>query len=132
MQKRKIVILLLSVIVLSGFSTLSVQAKNNEDFCQEDYNRALRGDKDLAGAKLEGADLKGVNLCGADLRGAELEEADLQGADLTNANLKNADLDEANLKGAKIEGANFRGVELEYTIWVDGRVCSEDSVGSCR
>jgi len=50
---------------------------------------------------------------------------------LSNADFKGADLEEANLKGANISGANFKGAELEYTTWVDGRVCAEDSVGSC-
>lgn len=129
MLTKKLMTICVVMALASGFSVAI--AKKCDDFSQEDYNRALKGDKELIGAKLEGANLKGVNLSGVDLRGAELEKADLQCADLTNANLKNADLEDANLKGAKIKGANFSGAELEFATWTDGRICAEGSVGGC-
>lgn len=119
------------LFVISVFSIGVAVAKNCDDFSQEDFNRLLKGERDFIGAKLEGANLKGMNLSGADFRGADLEKANLENADLTNVNFKNADLEEVNLKGAKIQGAIFSGAELEFTTWVDGRVCAEGSVGGC-
>lgn len=122
-------LLILTLVLASSF--LFGFKKDVSDFSDEDYQNAIKGKKDLIGARLEKANLKGIDLSGADLRGAELEEADLRGANLTNANLKNSDLEGANLKDAVITGANFHGAELEYAIWVDGRVCAEGSVGGC-
>ena len=73
---------------------------------EEDYEKALSGEKDLRGANLRIADLLEANLRIADLRGADLWKAnlvgaDLRGADFRGADLRNADLREANLKGAK-------------------------------
>ena len=129
MSIKKITTTTLLVLALTTFGV--ALAKQCDDFCQEDLDRALKGDKDLAGAKLEGADLHGRDFSGADFRGAEVEKVNFQGANLSNANFRNADLEEANLKGANIKGANFSGAELEYTIWVDGRICAEGSVGGC-
>lgn len=129
-MKVKIIILTITLLTFIGIqATDKIYADN--DFIQADYNRAIKGDKNLCNAQLEKADLHGVDLSGANLKKAELEDANLQGANLTNANLQNADLEGANLKGAKIDGANFKGAELGYVIWVNGKVCAEDSVGSC-
>lgn len=118
--------------VVAVFCSLSFAlAKGDDDFCQETYNRALKGEKDFIGAKLEGANFKSMDLTGADFRGADLEKTNFEGANLTNVNFKNADLEDANLKGATIKGAIFSGAELEYAKWVDGRVCGEDSLGGC-
>lgn len=69
-----------------------------------------------------GCDKTGYFLVGADLREANLKDARLSGANLSYANLKGARLDGAVLNDAKLAGAT----------WVDGRVCADDSVGSCR
>lgn len=124
---------MITLFFILAFSTISIAvAKSvNEDFCQADFNRILKGEKDFVGAKLEEANLKGLNLSGADFRGADLEKANLQGTNLSGCNFKNADLEEVNLKGANIKGASFAGAELEYAIWTDGRVCAEGSVGGC-
>jgi uncharacterized protein YjbI with pentapeptide repeats len=127
-MKAKIITL---ITVLLTFMSVSVIYADNDDFRQADYNRAVKGDKNLSNAQLEKADLHGIDLSGANLTNAELEDANLQGANLTNANLQRADLEGANLRGAKINGANLRGAELGYAIWVNGKVCAEDSVGSC-
>lgn len=125
--KKLSTILLLISVLTAGIAV----AKKTKDFFQEDFDRALKGDKNLAGAQLEGADFCKKDFSGVDFRGAELEEVNFQGANLSNADFKGADLEEANLKGANITGANFKGAELEFTIWVDGRVCAEGSVGGC-
>lgn len=124
-----------SLLVLSAFLLVSLSsfalAKVYEDFCQEDYDRLMNGDKNMVGGQLEGADLSGKSFRGVDFRGAELEKVNFQNADLSFASFKNADLEDANLKGAKIEGANFANAELEFATWVDGRVCAEGSLGGC-
>lgn len=121
------------------------------DFSQQDYDKALKGDKNLSETRLESADFSGKNLAGyvftnadleganfqnANLTGANFEHADLEktkfnGANLSNANFYHADLEEANLKGANIKGANFKNAELEYTTWTNGRICAEGSIGAC-
>lgn len=111
------------------------------DFSQQDYDKALKGDKNLSETRLESADFSGKNLAGyvftnADLEGANFVHADLEktkfnGANLSNANFYHADLEEANLKGANIKGANFKNAELEYTTWTNGRICAEGSIGAC-
>lgn len=126
MEYKKTIIALLAVSVISIGTVFA-----SNDFCQADLNRLLKGDKNLAGAKLEGANLKGMDLSGRNFTGADLEEANLEGANLTNAIFKDADLEEANLKGANIKGAIFKGAELELTTWTNGRTCAEDSLGSC-
>lgn len=126
-RKEKSLVLALTLILTSGI----VIAKSCDDFSQADLNRLLKGDKNLAGAKLEGANLKGMDLSGRNFTGAELEEANLENANLSNSVFKDADLEEANLKGAKISGAIFKGAELEFATWIDGRVCAEDSLGGC-
>ncbi len=124
--------LLTSTLLLTiTISTIGIAMANADDFCKKDLEKLLKGEKNLAGAKLEGANLKGKDLSNVNFKKADLEEANLIGADLTNANFEDADLEEANLKGAKIKGANFKNAELEYAVWVDGRVCAEGSIGGC-
>lgn len=86
----------------------------------------LRG-ADLSYANLAGADLRGANLSGAQLKGASLGEADLTGADLSGADLSFAVLASAVLSGARLDGAL-----LQQTTWMDGRICAEQSVGTCQ
>lgn len=72
-----------------------------------------------------------------DWHGCDKSEYFLVGADLREANLVGgrfigANLSYANLKGARLEGALFDHAKLAGAIWVDGRVCAADSIGSCR
>ena len=133
---KKVALLSLMLFAALTVQTNAVMSNDDEEespeFCNTDYSRAIKGDKNLFKAQLEKADLKGVDLSNADLRKAELEEADLREANLTDANLQDADLEEANLKGAIIDGANFKGAELEYAVWINGKVCAEGSVTVCR
>ncbi len=79
-----------------------------------DVERALAGDKNLAGALLQGADLQGVNLSGVNLEGAYLQEANLEGADLRNARMKGALLTRASLHKADLSGAVLRKSVLKW------------------
>lgn len=82
---------------------------------------------DLSYANLAGADLRGANLSRAVLKGATLGEADLTGADLSGADLGFAVLANALLRGVRLDGAT-----LGQATWIDGRICSEQSVGTCQ
>jgi len=89
-------------------------------------------------AKLSGADMNGTNLTsailwnasasGATMIRATLYNADLSGTDLTNANLTNA-----NLYGAKITPlTKLAGANLSGATWIDGRQCTQGSIGECK
>ena len=87
---------------------------------------------DLAGADLSYANLDSANMRNASLRGAVLKGASLNQTDLTGADLSGADLSFAVLTGAKIDGANLEGASLRQSTWIDGHVCGDQSVGTCR
>ncbi len=129
MQKTKRFIIIVFAIILTAGAVLA--KKMNCDFDQEDYKALLRGEKHLSRAKLEEADMQGMDLRGRDFSHAELEGANFENADLSRAIFKHADLEEANFKGAKITGTIFKGAKLGFATWVDGRICAEDSLGSC-
>jgi len=91
----------------------------------------------LDGADLTGADFTYANLSRASLRGASLRQAafvgsNLDKADLTGADLTGADLRYATLTGALLDGARLEGAVLDKAAWPDGRVCAEQSLGTCR
>ncbi len=89
-------------------------------------------DVDMQQVTLVGANLRKSNLGGANLGGANMAYAILQNADLSNANLSHADLTNADLRGAKIDNADFSGANLSQARWLDGRVCRQDSIGTCE
>lgn len=86
----------------------------------------------LTGADLSYADLRHARLAHADLRGAKLLGANLSQASLAEANLEGAALDYANLRGVNLTGAKLDQASLNHAIWLDGKVCAEDSRGTCR
>jgi len=95
----------------------------------------------LTGASLRRSTLKNSNLSYAslsisDLQGVDLRHATLLGANLRHAILANAILDDADLSYADLIGADISGVSLHNTklgnaIWVDGKRCLPQSVGTC-
>jgi uncharacterized protein YjbI with pentapeptide repeats len=99
----------------------------NANLSKARFERADLSDADLSYANLDGANLRGANLRGAILRGASLGRVDLTGADLGGA-----DVSFAVLAGALVDGARLDGASLRQSTWIDGRICSEQSVGSCQ
>lgn len=83
-------------------------------------------ESDLRYADLRGADLSYAQLNLALVQGANLRDCDLSQADLTAADLRHTDL-----TGSRLTGANLTAARLGGAIWIDGRTCSLDSVGSC-
>lgn len=91
--------------------------------------RIHNGQCELAPARQvdwSGCNKQGFLLLGADLRGAQLINVDL-----TGANLRYADLREADLSGAHLERADLTGTRLDGAVWIDGRICANNSVGAC-
>jgi Pentapeptide repeats (8 copies) len=125
-------------------------SKVNWDFCTKPKQQLAR--EDLAGmsarnAQLHGADLTNTNLRGADFAYADLSATDftladgqrmrLVGASLRKAIFNHARLTGADLRFADLSGASLAGTELSATrlgnaIWIDGRVCAQDSIGVCN
>jgi hypothetical protein len=87
---------------------------------------------DFAKARLPYANLAQANLSFADLHGAVLKGANLRGADLSKADLSGADLSYANLRNAKLQQAQLQNARLDHAIWLDGRQCLVNSLGSCN
>ena len=124
--------------------------KVNWDFCAKPNQRLTR--ENLAGMSARNAQLSGGDLSNADLRGADFAYADLSATDFTladagharlvgaslrkavfnHARLVGADLSFADLSGASMIGADLRAAHLGNTIWHDGRVCADDSIGTCN
>ncbi|OIO76645.1 MAG: hypothetical protein AUJ86_11295 [Hydrogenophilaceae bacterium CG1_02_62_390] len=106
---------------------LSQAPLRNANLVGTHLERADLTGADLSYANLGSADLRGANLSGAILKGATLNQADLTGADLTGA-----DLSFAVMSGALLNGARLDGTVLRQSTWLDGRICSERSVGICQ
>lgn len=92
---------------------------------------------DLSAATLARANLKYVQLHLANLQDSDFSQADLTGATLIGANLSNANFSHANLRYANLRDAiivntNFSQARLDNAIWVDGRTCAINSIGSCK
>ena len=124
--------------------------KVNWDFCAKPKQQLARAN--LTGmtarnAQLHGADLTNTNLRGTDFAYADLSATDftladgrhmrLVGASLRNAvfnhaRLSGADLRYADLSGASLAGTDLTATRLGNAIWIDGRVCAQDSIGACN
>lgn len=85
----------------------------------------------LTEADLSYADLQLSNLSYATLRSANLKGANLQQADLSYSDLRDGDLRFANLRGARLGSSNLQNARLDKAIWVDGKICAENSIGQC-
>lgn len=86
----------------------------------------------LSLANLKFAQLHLANLVNADFSKANLTGADLMGANLSGTVFKQANLSYANFRDAVIEDTDFSNARLDNAIWIDGRTCSLNSIGSCN
>lgn len=87
---------------------------------------------DLSYANLKYAQLHISNLTNADFTKADLTAANLMGADLSGATFNSANLRYANLRDVNITNTDFSNARLDNVIWVDGRTCGTNSIGSCN
>ena len=87
---------------------------------------------DLSLANLKYAQLHLANLVGVNFSKANLTGADLMGANLTGAVFKQANLSYANFRDAIIEDIDLTDARLDHAIWIDGRTCQVNSLGSCN
>ena len=135
-------------------NTIDCSAPANQGVNWSDCN--LSGSK-LSNAKLVGSNLMNANLQTADLYSADLSHANLKytqlhltnlkyanftkanltGANLMGANLSGASFNQANLsyanfRDANIETTNFSNARLDHAVWIDGRTCRVNSIGSCN
>ena len=65
-------------------------------------------------------------------RWADLTAANFMGADLSGASFHHANLSYANFRDAIILTTDFSDARLDHAIWVDGRVCKVNSIGTCN
>lgn len=113
-----VVIGVLFVLFYQPVNPVRVDLRLSRNDCAQPAKAGVR----WSGCRKDDTLLIGVDLRGAELIGTSFRGTSLRQADLRQANLAQADLAHADLRGARLSGA----------IWVDGRVCAEGSVGSCR
>lgn len=100
----------------------------------EQWQKAVsHGEKNLAGANLNGCDLKDADLSGADLTNAQLASADLRGANLKEAiligaNLKNTYCKRTDFRGADLSGATIQGTYFHYANLTDTKGLSPEEL----
>ena len=87
---------------------------------------------DLSLTNLKYAQLHLTNLINVNFTKANLTGADLMGANLSGAIFCQANLSYANLRDAIINDTDFSNARLDNAIWIDGRTCKVNSVGSCQ
>jgi hypothetical protein len=83
---------------------------------KKQYARALRFKKCIK------CDLYKANFAGIDL-----SYADFTGSNLILASFQKATLYQVNFEEANLSGANFEGA-----LWVNGKICQENSYGKCN
>ena len=87
---------------------------------------------DLSHANLKYAQLHLTNLTYVNFTKANLTGASLMGADLSGASFSQANLSYSNFRDANIGTTDFSNARLDNAIWVDGRTCRVNSIGSCN
>lgn len=87
---------------------------------------------DLSHANLKYAQLHLTNLQYVDFTKANLTGASLMGADLSGASFSQANLSYSDFRDANIGTTDFSNARLDNAIWIDGRTCSVNSIGSCK
>ena len=87
---------------------------------------------DLSHANLKYTQLQLATLKNTNFTKANLTGANLIGADLSGTIFKQATLSYVNFRDAVIRNADFSNARLDNAIWVDGRKCRANSIGSCN
>ncbi len=115
--------------------------KNGEDFSAKNlqnasFNNAELSNTNFHASKLSHTLFKYAELIGADLSRAKLDHADLTGANLSGAKLDRTDFSFANLSYADLSKAKAKNIKLKQTqlsktIWFNGQVCAQGSIGKC-
>ena len=87
---------------------------------------------DLSHANLKFAQLHLTNLKSVNFTKANLTGADMMGANLSGANFTQANLSYVNFRDAILNSTDFSNARLDNAIWIDGRTCQVNSIGSCN
>jgi len=99
------------LIVISGMTVPSLQA-----YDEKKYARAIRFKICI-----------NCDLYQANFSGIDLSYANFSGSNLISANFQKATLYQVNFEGANISGANFDGA-----MWINGKICQDNSIGRCN
>ena len=86
----------------------------------------------LSLANLKYAQLHLTNMKYVNFNKANLTGANFMGADLSFATFKQANLSYVNFRDTIISSADFSQARLDNAIWIDGRKCRVNSIGSCK
>ena len=89
-------------------------------------------ESDLSHANLKFSQLHLSNAKYVNFTKANLTGASFMGADLSGAIFSQADLSYANFRDANITSTDFSQARLDNAIWIDGRICGTNSIGSCN
>lgn len=87
---------------------------------------------DLSLANLKYAQMHQANLKYVNFEKANLTAANFMGADLSGVSFHRANLSYANFRDAIILTTDFSNARLDHAIWVDGRICKVNSIGTCN
>ena len=98
---------------------------------------------DFSNINMDDANFSNCNLSHAIFRNTELSRANFNNANISHADFSNANLTNANLLGAwggtKSANSNYESISfitehtnLSRVIWLNGRVCSNDSITVCK
>lgn len=102
------------------------------NFMNANLQTANLSSADLSHANLKYAQLHVTNLRNTNFTKADLTGATFVGADLSGAVFNQANLRYANFRDANIGTTDFSNARLDNAIWVDGRICRVNSIGSCN
>ncbi len=67
-----------------------------------------------------------------DLYKANFSGIDLSNGDFTGSNLILATFQKATLYKVKFDGANLAGANFKGAVWINGKICKENSIGKCN
>ncbi len=103
-------------------SELSSVSFTGAYFSNVNFSNTNLAYSELSLTNLKKVDFKNSNLIGAVLRKSNLSNVDFSGSDLQYIDLT----------GSILRKTNFSKANLSNAIWVDGRKCAKNSIGSCK